>query len=193
MSVEVVKISEGPTGNMIPLVTQMYDKYKPLYEIPRSLAMEIADKLNILTLEITGSYRRATSTIGDFDIIVVGADWDALMLDINHIPGLHIYEPYMRGDDKMSSIVKYSWGPNVVHVKVDFFNTTEEELGSMLLYSTGSKEFNIKMRAKAKSMGYVLNQKGLFKKSTNERIDLSSEKDYFEFLKMEYLYPIERH
>lgn len=192
MSVEVVKISEGPTDDMVPLVTQMYSKYQPLYDIPRSLAMEIVNKLKILSLEVTGSYRRAKSTIGDFDIIVVDADWDSIMLDMNHIPGIHIYSPYMRGDDKMSTLIKYSWGPNVVHVKADFFNTTEEELGAMLLYSTGSKEFNIKMRAKAKKMGYVLNQKGLFKKSTNQRVDLTSEKDYFEFLQMDFLHPIER-
>ena len=192
MSVEIVRISDPPGGDDVPLVTKMYNKYKPLYEIPRTLAVEIANLLRGLKLEITGSFRRAELVVGDLDIIVVNADWDKLTADINYIPGLHVYEPYMKGPERMSTLMKYSWGPNTVHIKVDFFNTTEDELGSMMLYSTGSKEFNIKMRAKAKKMGYTLNQKGLFRKSTNERMDLYSEKDYFEFLEMEYLQPIER-
>jgi DNA polymerase (family 10) len=59
-----------------------------------------------------------------------------------------------------------------------------------MLYSTGSKENNIRMRAKAKSQGLLLNQYGLFKKG--EKINLKTEKDYYDYLGMKYLEPHER-
>ena len=81
--------------------------------------------------------------------------------------------------------------PNKKIYKIDVFRTSIEDQIPMLLYSTGSKEFNIVMRGKAKKLGYLLNQKGLFKKG--EKVDnLTSEKDYFDILGMAYQEPRER-
>jgi len=72
--------------------------------------------------------------------------------------------------------------------KIDAFRTTKEDSIPMLLYSTGSKEFNVSMRSKAKKLGYLLNQKGLFK--DGEKVpNLKTEKDYFDILQMEYKEP----
>ncbi len=86
---------------------------------------------------------------------------------------------------------------NVAHTptkyiyKLDAFRTTPADEIPMLLYSTGSKEHNISMRASAKKQGMLLNQKGLFLDGKLVP-DLNSEKDYFDALGLEYKEPSER-
>jgi hypothetical protein len=75
--------------------------------------------------------------------------------------------------------------------KLDAFRTTPADEIPMLLYSTGSKEHNISMRASAKKQGMLLNQKGLFLDGKLVP-DLNSEKDYFDALGLEYKEPCER-
>jgi DNA polymerase/3'-5' exonuclease PolX len=65
----------------------------------------------------------------------------------------------------------------------------------MLLYATGSGRFNIRMRATAKRLGYLLNQRGLYKKVSStvlRRIPVVSERALFKKLGMKYLAPNER-
>jgi DNA polymerase/3'-5' exonuclease PolX len=72
--------------------------------------------------------------------------------------------------------------------KIDAFRTNTADKIPMLLYSTGSKEFNVMMRGKAKKLGYLLNQKGLFKDGKLVP-DLKTELDYFKILDLEYKEP----
>ena len=58
-----------------------------------------------------------------------------------------------------------------------------------LLYFTGSKELNTKMRTKANDLGYKLSEYNLIKKSQNKKIKINSEYDIFKKLKMEYITP----
>ena len=70
----------------------------------------------------------------------------------------------------------------------------------MLLYSIGSKKFNIKMRTLAKRKGYLLNQYGIFKykadqkniSQSDEPIHVKSERDFFKILDIPYVLPINR-
>jgi DNA polymerase/3'-5' exonuclease PolX len=65
----------------------------------------------------------------------------------------------------------------------------------MLLYATGSKQFNIRMRGIAKRMGYVLNQYGLYKLPINPNstpLPVNSEKDFFKILEIPYIPPPNR-
>jgi len=63
-----------------------------------------------------------------------------------------------------------------------------------LLYFTGSGEYNKKMRSVAESLGYLLNEYGLYKLDGEKRIRIkvNSEKDIFDKLGMEYLEPEKR-
>jgi DNA polymerase/3'-5' exonuclease PolX len=127
--------------------------------------------------------------------MVVSDNQDAIQLLLERLTDIlngKIY-PYSKGKDKMSLIVDMSEllnSENKVY-KIDAFRTTKEEQVPMLLYSTGSKEFNVTMRSKAKKLGYLLNQKGLFKNGTKVP-DLNTEKAYFDVLGMEYLEPSKR-
>ena len=74
--------------------------------------------------------------------------------------------------------------------KYDVFRCQSSEEASMLLYSTGSKSFNIKMRANAKRQGYLLNQHGLFK--NGKMVPTHFEADFFNILGMQWLEPKDR-
>jgi len=66
----------------------------------------------------------------------------------------------------------------------------EEELGPMMLHHTGSKELNIRMRAKAKVLGLKLNEYGLWNGS--ERLPARTEREIFGALGMEYIKVVDR-
>lgn len=184
--------------------TKKFLDLKPLTKIPHDHIsilephlMKVQD--DDLSLTITGSYRRGTEFSSDIDLMVVSDKENAIELLTNKLNTIlpNKVFPYSKGRDKMSFLVdmtEMSGSPDSkipLVYKIDAFRTTPEDKIAMLLYSTGSKEFNVMMRGKAKKMGYLLNQKGLFK--NGEKIkDLNTEKDYFDILEMEYLEPEER-
>lgn len=200
---------------LLPEETKLFIDLKPTQKIPHEHIkllephlMKASDKK--MKLVITGSYRRKKPFSSDIDVMVVSNNEDAvnaLLKKLNKILNGKVY-PYSKGKDKMSLLVNMSEFfkdesdadhgdennaepsklPNNYIYKIDVFRTSSIDAVAMLLYSTGSKEFNITMRAKAKKLGYLLNQKGLFK--NGERVpDLKKEKDYFDILKMDYKDP----
>ena len=77
----------------------------------------------------------------------------------------------------------YKWN-DILH-RIDIRFVPYKSWYSAILYFTGSKELNKKMRMIAKSMGYILNEYGLFNKK--KMIEIKSEKDIFTILNMEYI------
>jgi DNA polymerase (family 10) len=80
------------------------------------------------------------------------------------------------------------------NIKIDIFYTTKDALPYALLHYTGSKNFNIRVRSHAKSLGYKLNQYGLFDVKTGNQIIISkaSEKTILKKLGITYKEPHER-
>ena len=60
---------------------------------------------------------------------------------------------------------------------------------SALLYFTGSRDLNTRMRQIAKQKGYKLSEYGLFRLTDEKKIKISSERGFFKILGMEYLHP----
>jgi DNA polymerase/3'-5' exonuclease PolX len=185
--------------NLLPEETKIFITLKPLNQIPNEhikilepYLMKASDKN--LALTIVGSYRRQKPFSSDIDVMVVSDNTDAIDLlhsRLDKILNGKIY-PYSKGADKMSFIVDMSElvGEKNKIYKIDAFRTLPENAVPMLLYSTGSKEFNIIMRSRAKKQGYLLNQKGLFK--DDKLVEgLNDEKAYFDILKMDYKEPKE--
>jgi DNA polymerase/3'-5' exonuclease PolX len=82
--------------------------------------------------------------------------------------------------------------------RLDLLLTPISEYYYSILYFTGSQSFNIKMRSKALDMSYSLNEHGLTyignskPKAPPTLPKINSEKDVFDFLKMDYLKPENR-
>lgn len=146
--------------------------------------------------EIVGSYRRNAMTSGDIDVIITSENKEVFKKFIDSLLEQKIIlEVLSRGSTKSLVVAKL---PNKkVARRVDFLYTSPQEYPFAVLYFTGSKIFNTVMRGRALSMGYSLNEHGLYKmegKKKGDKIDksFSSESDIFTFLQMEYKEPSER-
>lgn len=191
----MAKLKSKKVFDTLPIATQIDLTYKPIKRIPRHIIKYVEDitKLNKIPFVYVGSYRRGSSSSSDMDVLIKRNK--PLPLNfielINEKIGAYVYfyEPYAFGNSKISTILnikKYK-----VNVKMDIFITNKVEYPFALLYSTGSKEFNIMMRSKCKKKGLLLNQKGLYK-SDGTLIKCATEKDIFEAIGMEYVSPLKR-
>jgi DNA polymerase (family 10) len=92
-----------------------------------------------------------------------------------------VKEVLSHGETKSSVISKEN------DVQVDLRVVDDGSFGSALLYFTGSKEFNIRLRQLAIKMGYKINEYGIFKK--DKKLAGKTEEEIFSLLKMEYIPP----
>ena len=78
--------------------------------------------------------------------------------------------------------------------RIDIMYTKPEEYPFAVLYFTGSKEFNVKMRADVLERGMTLNEHSLKDTETKKPVDhkFVSEEDIFSYLGMEYVHPCDR-
>ena len=168
---------------------RLFVQLNPLNKIPNADIKTLEPYIlrAIPNAVLVGSYRRGKPFSSDIDVMVVSDDSNALNTAFEKLT--HVFDKlyvYSKGPDKMSLILQF----NGSAYKMDVFRTAVEDSTAMLLYSTGSKEFNVSQRSRAKKLGYLLNQKGLFKNGV--RIPLSTERDYFDTLQMPYKTPSER-
>jgi DNA polymerase (family 10) len=127
---------------------------------------------------VVGSIRRLKEEPNDVDIVLITNEKEKI-----HIELLKMGTKLSGGDKKEA------WEVN--GVKAELYYATEDTWGAFVLMYTGSKEYNISMRAKAKSMGYSLSQYGLFN-ADKIRLASQTEEDIFTSLAMEYVEPEER-
>ena len=137
----------------------------------------------VKSAEPAGSFRRQAATVGDLDILVTG--------DLDNTKTLKAVEKEFgkvtilgSGETKISFVIFPQ------NLQVDIRVLPEESYGAAMLYFTGSKDFNVKMRKTAIEMGYLLNEYGLFK--AGEYIAGETEKEVFEKLEMKPVLPKNR-
>ncbi|MCM8777088.1 MAG: DNA polymerase/3'-5' exonuclease PolX [Candidatus Omnitrophica bacterium] len=118
---------------------------------------EVINPLFSITESISpaGSLRRMRETIGDIDILATGEK-------IEEIINAFVRQPYVKdivakGDTKASVRISYE------NLQVDLRVVEKESWGAALLYFTGSKAHNIKLRGLAKDKGFKINEYGVFK------------------------------
>jgi len=143
----------------------------------RNKALKIFDYLQSLSdkFYLAGSVRRGkTEDLHDLDVIYVGEETPV-------IPG---HTPFVKGKD----IIRVT----ILGEHVDIYRTDPEYFGGMYFFLTGPQGFNIMTRGRAKKKGYLLNQKGLFKRATMEPIATATEEAIFDALGMKYIEPTER-
>ena len=146
---------------------------------------------------IVGSYRRLAKTSGDIDIIVSSRSNNRATFD-EFIDGLIkkniIIEVLSRGKTKSLTVTKL---PGKPARRVDFLYTPSDEYPFAVLYFTGSKNFNTAQRQRALTLGYTLNEHGLYHMKNGKKADkvnhvFKTEDDIFKYLGMEYLEPDKR-
>nr|QBK92998.1 MAG: DNA polymerase family X [Pithovirus LCPAC403] len=158
-----------------------YDNVDDLKErIPRSeiAELELYIKDKVPNSVICGSYRRGHADSGDIDLLVKGGTIYSVVDDLKDI----LVGTLSLGKTKFMGLCILS---NKVR-RIDILVVNEESWYYSLLYFTGSKELNIKMRNVAKDMGLTLNEYRL------GNVEVNSEEEIFKILGMKYLSLSER-
>jgi DNA polymerase (family 10) len=128
------------------------------------------------TFEVAGSYRRGKSTVGDIDIATRESP-RAVNSRVRSIAD----EIIAAGTEKTSI--------RCLGRQVDLRFSPPESCGAMLLYLTGSKEFNIRLREIAIGKGLRLNEYGLEERTGGELHTFPDEASLFAFLGLPYIPP----
>lgn len=175
--------------------------------IPRAEIDDLKLILDKTTLEINpklfgvicGSYRRGNNVSNDVDFVLVHTNMktknDTLKHNyltdfVNALKKKGIIVDSLTGDDvptKYMGIVKIKKELR----RLDIRYVPCESFYSAILYFTGSRDLNKKMRQLAIDSDYVLNEYGLFNEK-QKMFKVTSEKDIFDLLGMEYLPPEKR-
>lgn len=130
-------------------------------------------------LYAAGSLRRESKLVGDVDLLIHESEYSGVIEILSKK-----YDVASSGSFKSTFIFDLS-----NNFTFDVHKYTDEDFPFQLLYLTGSKHHNIKMRGIAKSKGLTLNQYGILD-SNNEYVrDLDTEESIFEYLGMDYLEP----
>ncbi len=103
-------------------------------------------------LEVAGSFRRGRDTVGDIDVLAVADDPAAF--------GEH-FRSYEDVDDVESSGDTRSTVVLRTGLQVDLRVVPEESWGAALLYFTGSKDHNVRLRQRALDRNLTLNEYAL--------------------------------
>jgi DNA polymerase (family X) len=127
-----------------------------------------------------GSLRRMAETIGDVDLLVAsetsGPTMDAFTThqDVDQI--------LARGDTKSSVVTRSG-------LQVDLRVIRKEAWGAAMIYFTGSRPHNVRIREMAVRKGLKLSEYGLFEVETDALIAAETETEVYERLGLPYIEP----
>lgn len=141
--------------------------------------IERLKKLKIVKkIDSVGSLRRMKDAIKDIDILVSSKKPEEVMDVFTSFPD--VKDILAKGSTKASIVTKDG-------IQVDLRVVNEVSYGAALMYFTGSKEHNIKLRQIAIKKDLKLNEYGIFKK--DKRIAGRTETEMYKTLGLPYIMP----
>jgi DNA polymerase (family 10) len=161
-------------------------KLKDAERIGNEILKEVKQIQGVQRAELAGSLRRKKETVGDIDIVILAEIKNRKRIVNRFIALPQVEKVLAKGTTKASIILKYK------NVQVDIRLVHDYEYGAAMLYFTGSKEHNIKLRIIAKQRGYKINEYGIFDAATNKRLAGKTEEEMYHFLKLKYIPPEQR-
>jgi DNA polymerase (family X) len=158
---------------------------------PISVALPLAERIiarmrdvpGVMHALYCGSLRRFSETIGDIDIVVAAADPGAA---VQALAAMSLVDRVLvRGDAKTSVVTRRG-------TQIDLRVVAAHELGAALLYFTGSKGHNIKLRQRALSRGWTLNEYALSEIGGGKVVACETEEQIYEALGLPWIPPVLR-
>jgi DNA polymerase (family 10) len=142
---------------------------------------------SIASITPAGSLRRGRETVGDLDLLLTLAEGQAGQKKIDAIAEHILKYPRIEqtlahGGNKVSFTLDSG-------LQVDVRLLEKENFGAALLYFTGSKEHNVKLRGRANDLGYTLNEYCLATLKTERRVAGTTEEEIYAKLKMDFVPP----
>ena len=155
---------------------------------PIHRAMRVAEQLVRELLQLPevhdavpcGSLRRQAETVGDVDIVVASTDGEPVMRWFaEHALAAEVIA---LGTTKTSIITRYG-------LQVDLRVVAPDQLGAAVMYFTGSKAHNIRLRQIAMQKGLTLNEYALAHTETGEVVASRDEPGIYQALGMGFVPP----
>jgi DNA polymerase (family 10) len=152
------------------------------------LALDVAETFiealgplrRVQRISYAGSLRRMKETIGDVDLLVASSDAPPIMeAFVNHPT---VSRVLAHGETKSSALTELG-------LQVDLRVVPKEAWGAAMIYFTGSKAHNIRIRERAVRQGLKLSEYGLFDAASGELLAAETEAQVYERLGMAYIEP----
>jgi DNA polymerase (family X) len=157
---------------------------RALISVAMDLAEYFLDRLggrkDVQRIEYAGSLRRMAETIGDVDLLVASEDPEAVM---EAFTGVGVVERVLAKGDKKSSVITRKG------LQVDLRIVPLEAWGAAMIYFTGSKAHNIRIREMAVRKGLKLNEYGLFRAKSGTLIVARTEEEVYAKLGLPWIPP----
>ena len=141
---------------------------------------QLRSNKDIVKVNVVGSFRRMKETVGDIDILVVSKKPKRIMDFFVRMP--EVKGVQVKGLKKTTVYLK-------IGIDCDLRVFDIKDYGSGMLYFTGSKQHNIKLRKIAISKGYKLNEYGLIDRRTDKVVASRTEEGIYRSLGMDYIPP----
>ncbi|MFK7789778.1 MAG: DNA polymerase/3'-5' exonuclease PolX [Phycisphaeraceae bacterium] len=158
------------------------------YALPLALAMieELEDLEGVEKIQYAGSLRRGKETIGDIDLLVA-AKAKATPSIMKTFVELPMVEEVLGHGETKSSVRCDDAHRNI---QVDLRVVDPKHYGAALMYFTGSKEHNVKVRERAQSMGFTLNEYALADKDDKtKQVETKTEEAIYKKLGLAWVPP----
>ncbi|MEK6732375.1 MAG: DNA polymerase/3'-5' exonuclease PolX [Candidatus Omnitrophota bacterium] len=147
-------------------------------DIAESFVSKLEKIKEVKKADAAGSLRRVKETVRDIDILVSSKEPGKVMDAFTGFDG--VKDVLAKGPAKSSIRTNDN-------IQVDVRVVEAESYGAALMYFTGSKEHNIKLRQIAIKKGLKLNEYGIFK--GEKRIAGKTEEEMYKALELSYIEP----
>jgi len=148
--------------------------------VSETLLRELARHPAVVRAEAAGSLRRMRETVGDLDLLVATESPAEVLRFFASLP--LVSEVIALGETKASVRV-------TAMGQVDVRAVRPPGYPAALLYFTGSKEHNVRLREIAKALGYKLNEYGLFREGETSPVAAAGEADIYAALGLPFVPP----
>ena len=171
--------------NILDGLAQMSDEARWLLARVEPVVASLHDHMSahdaVERVDAAGSYRRRTETVGDLDVLALADDGPAVTA---HLAAYEdVAETLSQGDTRAS--VRLRSG-----LQADLRVVPPESYGAALLYFTGSKAHNVKLRDWAIEKELKLNEYGVFRTDEDEeRVAGETEEDVYALFDLPYIVP----
>ncbi len=149
-------------------------------DVAEELLAELSGLKGVERCAYAGSLRRMAETIGDVDLLVASGGPGPVMEAFTSLAAVD--RVLAKGDTKSSIVTRKG-------LQVDLRVVPLEVWGAALIYFTGSKAHNIRIREMAVRKGLKLNEYGLFQAKSGKLIVAETEEEVYAHLGLPFIPP----
>ncbi|HNS77992.1 MAG TPA: DNA polymerase/3'-5' exonuclease PolX [Syntrophorhabdus sp.] len=149
-----------------------------VYQEAERIRQRLSTIVDPICAEVCGSIRRRKEVVRDMDILVAAENHEKITSFFVSMP--EVDQVLVTGETKTSVRMKSG-------IEADLRVVTRQEFPYALVYFTGSKEHNVRLRGIAKKKGWKLNEYGIF--DGDNLVTCKSEEEIYRALGLPYIPP----